>query len=561
MRCTLNSHPARRSSRPFWLAAVTLAVSAPLSAQEGEAIADSGPPAEAIQPQPPAPAGYERIRQLDQRMQALGAKQIGKSSAGQPLWLASFGDPDIPGRPAVLVVANLEGDRLIASELALGLCEHLASGSPLLDAAAVHVIAAANPDAMASALAGEAPRRGRPIDEDHDGRVDEDAADDLNGDGRVVQLRIPDLAGTWLVDEDDPRIMREADRDAGERGTHRIEAEGHDEDGDRQNAEDGMGGVAVDANFPHRWRAHRAESSLFQLSESESRAIADYVLGNPRIALVLVLDDEDNLAMPPRGDSRSDTQSTEPRSEDAALLQVWGERLYEGVDHKPRSADHGYGNFADWAYFQVGLPVLESSIWSIPLGTEGADGESEGSDEVQMLRWADAHLNEGYLPWTELPATWANDPRVADGAPGAEIGGWLPLVQDNPPASEIEPLIARYSDFLDGIAGDFAQLETKLRREDRGGGVVAIELDVVNTGMMPTVARMGEATRRHVPVRAILELPEDGSLLSGRRMQSLPRLEGLGGHTTLRWLIQLPENGQASLRLMSRTAGETLIQL
>lgn len=494
-------------------------------------------------------------------MRSLGAAELGRTYDDRPIWLASFGNTDAPGRPAILIVANLEGDRLVASELALDLCQHFADGSPLLDAAAVHILPAANPDGLAAVLTGQPPHRGRPIDDDHDGRTDEDPADDLDGDGHALQLRIPDSAGEWMVDADDPRVMRKADRSAGERGTHRLEAEGHDEDGDRRNAEDGRGGVAIDANFPHRWRAHRPESSLFQLSERTSRTIADYVLANPRIALVIVLDDEDNFASPPRGARSSDTNSTEPRSEDAALLSVWSERFYDGVKQKPRSADHGYGNFADWAYFQLGVPVIESSIWSIPLDTKGPDGESGGSDEVKMLRWADQHLTHGFHAWTPVPAKFDGDPSVADGDPGAEIGGWLPLVQHNPPAAELPAIQQRYRDFLDGLAGDFAQLTTNLRREDRGGGIVAIELDVINQGLMATTGEMGEATRRHVPVRAILELPEGGTLLSGRRLQALPRLQGLGGSTTLRWLIQLPNDGRATVRLMSRTAGETLVDL
>jgi Zinc carboxypeptidase len=548
-----------RTSWPIWLVALTFGFGARAAAQEPEpdaAVTESVPT-----PQEPAPTGYVGVRELDQRMRTLGAQELGRTAADRPIWLASFGNTDAPGRPAILIVANLEGDRLVATELALDLCEHFAAGSPLLDSAAVHILPSANPDAMAAVLAGLAPHRGRPIDDDHDGRTDEDPADDLDGDGRVLQLRIPDPAGEWMVDEDDPRVMRKADRAAGERGTHRIEAEGHDEDGDRRNGEDGPGGVALDANFPHRWRAHRSESSLFQLSERASRTIADFVLANPRLALVIVLDDEDNLASPPKGASRSDADSTEPRKDDAALLSLWSERLYAEVENKPRSADHGYGNFADWVYFQLGVPVIESSVWSIPLDTKDADGESGGSDEVKMLRWADQHLTEAFHPWTAVPANFDGDASVADGDTGAEIGGWLPLVQHNPPASELEAIGQRYRSFLDGMSEDFAQLSTKLRRDERGGGIVAIELDVTNHGLLATMAEMGAATRRHVPVRAILELPEGGTLLSGRRLQALPRLEGLGGSTTLRWLIQLPDDSQATVRLMSRTAGETLVEL
>lgn len=554
-----NSCAGLRTSWPIWLVALTIGFGARAAAQEPEpetTVAETAP-----SPEAPAPAGYEGVRELDSRMRALGAQELGRTSDDRPIWLASFGNTDAPGRPAILIVANLEGDRLVASELALDLCKHFAAGSPLLDSAAVHILPAANPDAMAAVLAGNAPHRGRPIDDDHDGRIDEDPADDLDGDGHALQMRIPDLAGEWMIDEDDPRVMRKADRSEGERGTHRMEAEGHDEDGDRRNAEDGPGGVELEANFPHRWRAHRPESSLFQLSERESRTIADFVLANPRIALVIVLDDEDNLASPPRGSSSSNTDSTDPRSEDAALLAVWSERLYADVEAKPRSADHGYGNFADWAYFQLGVPVIESSIWSIPLSSKGPDGESGGSDEVKMLRWADLHLTEAFQTWTALPANFEGDARVADGDPGAEIGGWLPLVQHNPPASELEAIGQRYRSFLDGMAQDFAKLTTKLRREERGGGIVAIELDVINQGLMATMGEMGEATRRHVPVRAILELPDGATLLSGRRLQALPRLQGLGGSTTLRWLIQLPADSQATVRLMSRTAGETLVEL
>lgn len=554
-----NSCAALRTSWPIWLVALTFGFGARAAAQEPEPEAAISEPAPT--PQAPAPAGYTGVRELDQRMRAIGAVELARTASDRPIWLASFGNTDAPGRPAVLIVANLEGDRLVASELALDLCKHFAAGSPLLDAAAVHILPAANPDAMAAVLAGEIPHRGRPIDNDHDGRTDEDPADDLDGDGQVLQLRIPDSSGEWIVDEDDPRAMRKADRSAGERGTHRLEAEGHDEDGDRRNGEDGPGGVALEANFPHRWRAHRPESSLFQLSERESRTIADFVLANPRIALVIVLDDEDNMASPPGGASSSDTDSTEPRSEDAALLSVLSERLYADDEDKPRSAEHGHGNFADWAYFQLGLPVIESSVWSIPLHTEGPDGESDGSDEVKMLRWADLHLTDAFHAWSAVPSRYDGDASVADGDSGAEIGGWLPLVQHNPPASELEAIGKRYRAFLDGMAEDFAQLTTKLRREERGGGIVAIELDVTNQGLFATMAEMGAATRRHVPVRAILELPEGGTLLSGRRLQALPRLQGLGGTTTLRWLIQLPADSQASVRLMSRTAGETLVEL
>jgi zinc carboxypeptidase len=541
---------------------------------------------EATPLQNPPPFGYTSIAQVDQQMQGFGARELAHTTAGRSLWLATFGARDQPGRPAVLVVANLDGDRPVGTETALRLCEHLQAGSPLLDVVTVHVIALGNPDGAAHALAGAGLGRGVSIDDDHDGRVDEDGPEDIDGDGRVLQMMVSDPGGEWLADGD-PLRFYEADRDKGEYGNMRLEVEGRDNDGDRVQAEDGAGGVVLEANFPHRWQEHQARSGAFQLSEPESRAIADFVLAKQHLALVIVLGAEDNLATAPSGKSSSDKNSTEPREEDVYLLKVLGERLYDGLEVKPRGADHGKGNFADWVYFQVGIPVLESAVWSPPMiaradldhedeaddGADTGDGDGDDDDESEspstrseteqdkIRNWADQTLTEGFIPWKVLPGTPMAD--IADGAAEVFVGGWLPLVEHNPPSGELESIGTRWIEFIDTLAPDFAtlQLAEPLRIKDLGSGLLDVEATVVNPNLLPTMSRMGEVTRRHVPVRAILELPTGGEILSGQRMQALPRLQGLGGSSTLHWLIRLPEGKNASIRLMSRTSGELSITI
>ncbi len=46
-----------------------------------------------------------------------------------------------------------------------------------------------------------------PMDEDGDGKKDEDLDDDVNGDGHVVQMRVRDPNGDWKVSDKDPRLM------------------------------------------------------------------------------------------------------------------------------------------------------------------------------------------------------------------------------------------------------------------------------------------------------------------------------------------------------------------
>jgi hypothetical protein len=491
------------------------------------------------------------MAQIDELMESCEARELCQTPDGRSLWLASFGQTNAPGRPAILVVANLSGDRPVATEVALKLCQHLQEKPALLDVATVHVIASANPDAAARALAGEYVHRGHGVDEDFDGRVDEDGPDDVDGDGQVLQMIVGDATGEWLLDEENPLLLRKADRAKGERGTWRLEVESLDNDGDQDQAEDGPGGVRLQNNFPHRWRAHRPESGMFQLSEPESHALVNFVLETRHLALIIVLDAEDNLSDPPSGKSRTDKDSTEPHKEDVALLEVLGKRLYLDLEHKPIGADHGHGGFSDWVYFQVGIPVLESAVWSPPV-----DGKKD-ERETKLIEWANESLIGGFVPWKPAPKPAFTDSHKR------MIGGWAPLVRDNPPASELPDITNRWSNFLDSLGADVAQLQLAepAQVKSLGGGVFDVEVTIVNPSLLATVSKMGETTRRRIPVRAVLELPSGGELLSGNRLQSVPRLEGLGGHHKLRWMIRTPEGKTTTIRLMSHTAGELVITI
>jgi len=519
------------------------------------------------------PFGYRDQDQMRARLTALASTtpamhllEIGRSPAGLPLLLASFDGPmaggtAAPGSPEVLVVANLEGDRLAASEVAMAMVEHLASGdSPLLTHAAVHVLPVANPEAAAAALLGQDPWRGAAVDEDHDGRLDEDGPMDLDGDHVALWMRVPDPVGGMIADPEDPRSMREAKTEEGERGEFRLVREGGDADGDRKEMEDPLGGVRLEANFPHRWQQYAAEAGQYQLSEPESRALVDFVLQHPAIALVIVLDDEDNLAKPPSGKDKASPTSTEPLKQDATLLKLLSERLYADKDApKPRGAENGSGNFADWAYFQFGAQVIESALWSPPLDVDPPEGEAlpkEASEERKLLAWADAwYRGEAFRPWTSFEHLQL----VL-----VEIGGWMPLVKNNPPAALLPELGAQWSTFLDDLAEDFARLAWgKIEIEALGdAGVYEVRAELINEGLMPTMSAMGGVNRHPLPLRVFLELPEGGELLVGRRISSQRSLDGSGGHAAFHWIYRLPAGSEpARLRAMSATAGEALSTL
>ena len=174
----------------------------------------------------------------------------------------------------------------------------------------------------------------------------------------------------------------------------------------------------------------------------------------------------------------------------------------------------------------------------------------------ELLAWADAWYPEtAFQPWTPF-----QHPQLG----AVEIGGWWPLVRENPPADLLPDLTTRTADFLDSLADDFARLswedvEVKALAQSE---VFEVRARLVNRGLLPTTTAMGRKNRRPLPLRIYLELPDGGQLLVGRPRTTSESLDGLGGMQELHWIYRLAEgSGPAQLRAISSSAGEALITL
>ncbi|MGH7149549.1 MAG: M14 family zinc carboxypeptidase, partial [Planctomycetota bacterium] len=150
---------------------------------------------------------------------AASLASIGVSRAGRPIHLLRLASRDSPPpdeRPAILVVAGLEGTHLLGTEVAVEAARALLSArgkdaavDGFLAESVLYLVPRASPDAALARFERPlAERRGnlRPVDDDRDGRVDEDGPDDLDGDGAILKMRIEDPEGTMVADESDPRI-------------------------------------------------------------------------------------------------------------------------------------------------------------------------------------------------------------------------------------------------------------------------------------------------------------------------------------------------------------------
>ncbi|MFZ9882446.1 MAG: M14 family zinc carboxypeptidase, partial [Phycisphaerales bacterium] len=263
-------------------------------------VADDAAP---IDPGPLAPIGYPTPEQTAERLAELAKLAPGRASvariavarSGPAVNALILGNQDFTRKlPAMLVVAGMDGVNLGSTEQCLTAVERVLRDSPaVLDAVRIYVIPEANPDARMHAITRREPRatNSRAVDDDRDGRVDEDGPSDLNGDGfvgTVWRVAPAGVKATHIVDPVDARIVRPANREKGEIATIEILREAIDLDQDGFFGEDGRGGVDLDRNFPHRWPEFAADAGPFPLSEPESLGIAKFVRDHPEIVTAVV---------------------------------------------------------------------------------------------------------------------------------------------------------------------------------------------------------------------------------------------------------------------------------
>ena len=65
-------------------------------------------------------------------------------------------------------------------------------------------------------------------DDDRDGKINEDDADDLDGNGKITWMRVKSQTGRYKLNTDDPRSLILADAAKGETGTYALFSEGID---------------------------------------------------------------------------------------------------------------------------------------------------------------------------------------------------------------------------------------------------------------------------------------------------------------------------------------------
>jgi hypothetical protein len=415
-------------------------------------------------------------------------------------------------KPAMYVEGNRHAGEVTAAESALWMLNYLltnygrnAEATRLLDTFTFYFRPCNNPDGNLLYLETAQTLRStiRPYDNDADGLLDEDPAEDLDGDGFVRQMRVKVEMGKGdaVVDERDPggRLMR---RVGAGKGNYLLLAEGIDNDGDGRVNEDGPGGLDLHRNYPENWRPEteatgraytQSGAGEYPLSEVETRAVVTFLLSHPNVSVVNTMDTSVPMLLRPPSTSASDERMY---PEDLELYKAFDTKG-KGITGYERAGDVYYdysngrgnplfGHSPDFGYWQYGAIWYGDELWN---GGNVGDYNKDGVvDELDRLNYNDKELKvTRFQPWTKVI-----HPQHGE----AEVGGWNPKFwSQNPPPELLEVWAEKEARFNLMLAGSLPKVVMGEPKITAQGDVYTIEVPLENQGFIPTALKQALLVR------------------------------------------------------------------
>ncbi len=539
---------------------------------------------------------------LEARPKLLQKIVIGQSHEGRDIPLLAITNRATGAhadKPALWVDGNIHAAELLASTACLYYLHQLlsdygqdASVTRLLDTRTIYLTPRLNPDGAELALA-ERPRHIRsstrryPHDEMP---VDGLTPEDIDGDGRILAMRIRDEHGGWKPHPTEPRLL--VAREPGEYGGtyYRLLPEGLIQNYDGLLVKTNLDpeGLDLNRNFPEAWRQEYEQlgAGPYPTSEPEVRACVDFVARHPNIGAAISYHTHSGVILRPSG-LRSDDDLP---AEDVWQLQRFSQLGTQHTGYPAISVWHEFkyhpkqyiSGTQAWFYEHLGAMHWVVELWS-PNREAGIEGykwidwyrDHPPEDDLKLLAWSDTlGPDSAFCNWRPF-----QHPQLGE----VEIGGWdLMNFWRNPPPALRQREVERFPAWMNQLALSLPKLELlQARATALGDQSWRIRLAVCNSGYLPSHVTE-QAFQRQV-VRGVvfeLHLPTGDphiQLISGSPRVQGPQLQGHGPKTSQHhflpnrevtgdravqeWLLRAPRGTRISLSAHHPRAGRVSTEL
>jgi len=522
-------------------------------------------------------------------------ESIGRSYEGREVWLITatnfkFGNDS--DKPALWTDGNIHASELAASAACLYLIHTLAAKygkdkqvTAALDTRAFYIVPRVNPDGAEWAMADKpkvirSSTRPYPYDEEPvDGLLEED----MDGDGRILLMRVPDPNGAWKRHPSEPRLLIRRDPTESGGKYYRVLPEGFlkNYDGVTIQLRNPKEGLDLNRNFPIAWRTESEQHGAgpYPSSEPEVRNIMDFITKHKNITGAVSFHTFAATIMRPY-DDRSDDEFP---AEDLWTYKKIGDEGTKLTGYPNISVWHDFkyhpksfttGAFDTWVYDHLGIFAWTVELWS-PIRQAGIKNykfidwfrEHAVADDLKLLRWSDKKLDgQGYVDWYEF-----DHPQLGK----VELGGWNWLsTWTNPPAKFLENEIKPFPKWL--IWHALISPKLNLREAEvsaLGKDTYRLRIVLENTGWLPSYVTQKALERKVRGLVCEIELPKGAKLESGKLREELGQLEGraykeamLGGEGSgdrlkVEWIVHAPKGGRVKVLARHERAGTIKTEL
>ncbi len=494
--------------------------------------------------------------------QLVEVETYGRSHEGRPLRLVTVTDTSTgphDAKPAHWIDASIHAVELTATVAACRVLQWLVDGyvgnderiCRALATRTFYVVPRVNPDGAEWVLA-DRPRfrrsSTRPWPRNDDRRWPGHYAEDIDGDGRILEMRVRDPHGSWMPHPDDARVLIPVPPYGAARGvpTYRLLSEGliEEYDGFTVPAPRPPEGLDLNRNFPAGWSTTVPGSGDHPLSEPEIEALVRAIRARPNVCGYNAFHTAGGFLLRPSS-TRSDSEL--PPDD----VWVWKQLAARGTELTGYPAHSVFDDLTwdrsetqsgaadDWAYEHLGVYSWTTEFWDL---VHAATGERIRTDfwfvgptddqVLAALRWIDTQpapadpRNASFVDWYPF-----DHPQLGS----VELGGWNALRSwANPPPNCLRDEVDGHAEFalVQALAApclEIAHVEaTRLGDEGTDGTAVwRLDVGVLNSGWLPSdVTALARRDRLVLPVEVELRGIAPSAVLDGAPRRQLGQLAG-----------------------------------